>query len=205
MVVRPRRDADCVRNRLTRLVGSGMIERRSESGHREAGPGTPIGPASEAHKRLGQNYADLAVALWGELMSGRRGPQAPPAPLRPGDRTPGGPVSRGQVRGEGLGRPGWSSLGTILHDRGIEAEVHPGGVGTLPILRQHSCPYFALARSPGRLAPWSGRCSRRSSARPSGSASAGSTAIAPATSRPSRSSGRGYRIRFEVDLVELQD
>ena len=51
---------------------------------------------------------------------------------------------RGQVLGdEWEGR--MVQLGTILHDRGIEAEVTPGGGGMLPILRQHSCPYFALA------------------------------------------------------------
>ena len=38
-------------------------------------------------------------------------------------------------------------LGTILHDRGIEAEVTRSGVGTMPVLRQHTCPYYELAEA----------------------------------------------------------
>ena len=38
-------------------------------------------------------------------------------------------------------------LGTILHDRGIEAEVVSGDDADLPVLKQHSCPYFELAES----------------------------------------------------------
>src|SRR5258707_5551833 len=56
-----------IRNRLTRLIGSGMVERRSESGNRGR-PRHTYRASAEAHRRLGQNYADLAVALWGELM-----------------------------------------------------------------------------------------------------------------------------------------
>src|SRR4051794_39820309 len=59
--------ATAVRNRLTRLVGSGMIERRSEPGGRGR-PKYTYQASVEAHKRLGQNYADLAVILWDEMM-----------------------------------------------------------------------------------------------------------------------------------------
>jgi len=131
-----------VRNRLTRLVGSGMVERRTESGSRGR-PRHTYRASVEAQKRLGQNYADLAVALWGELMQ-----TIADRKLR---RLLFGRVTerlaeqyRGQVRGdEWQGR--MVQLGTILHDRGIEAEVTAGDGGMLPVLRQHSCPYFALA------------------------------------------------------------
>ena len=56
-----------VRNRLTRLVGSGMVERRAEHGGRGR-PRHTYQASVEAHKRLGQNYADLAVVLWDEMM-----------------------------------------------------------------------------------------------------------------------------------------
>ena len=36
-------------------------------------------------------------------------------------------------------------LGTILHDRGIEAEVTRASDGGEPVLKQHSCPYYELA------------------------------------------------------------
>ena len=56
-----------VRNRLTRLVGSGMVERRTEHGGRGR-PKHTYQASVEAHKRLGQNYADLALVLWDEMM-----------------------------------------------------------------------------------------------------------------------------------------
>src|SRR5260370_36117619 len=56
-----------VRNRLTRLVGSGMVERRAEHGGRGR-PRHTYQASVEAHKQLGQNYADLAVVLWDEMM-----------------------------------------------------------------------------------------------------------------------------------------
>jgi predicted ArsR family transcriptional regulator len=131
-----------IRNRLSRLVGSGMVERRSESGSRGR-PRHTYRASAEAQKQLGQNYADLALALWGELMHAVEDRK-----LR---RLLFGRVTerlaeqyRGQVHGDGWeGR--MVELGSILHDRGIEAEVTLGEGEILPILRQHSCPYHALA------------------------------------------------------------
>src|SRR4051794_22761603 len=56
-----------IRNRLTRLVESGMVERRAESGGRGR-PKHVYRASVAAQKMLGQNYADLAVVLWGEMM-----------------------------------------------------------------------------------------------------------------------------------------
>ncbi len=119
-----------------------MVERRSETGARGR-PRHTYQASVEAHKKLGQNYAELAVALWGELMQ-----SVEDRKLR---RLLFGRVTdklaeqyNGQLRGEGWeGR--MVQLGSILHDRGIEAEVTKTDGGLLPILRQHSCPYFALA------------------------------------------------------------
>src|SRR5579875_2235077 len=60
--------ATAVRNRLARLVEAGLVERRAEA----AGRGRPRHvylASDQALRRLGQNYADLAVVLWDELMS----------------------------------------------------------------------------------------------------------------------------------------
>jgi predicted ArsR family transcriptional regulator len=133
-----------IRNRLTRLVGSGLVERRAEPGGRGR-PKHTYQASVEAHRRLGQNYADLAVVLWDELMR-----TVEDRKLR---RVLFGRVTerlaelyRAQVTGEG-----WEGrlvqLGSILHDRGIEAEVTRGDGGTLSVLRQHSCPYFELAET----------------------------------------------------------
>lgn len=131
-----------VRNRLMRLVGSGMVERRTEHGGRGR-PRHTYQASVEAHKQLGQNYADLAVVLWEEMMQAV------------GDR---------KLRRLLFGRiterlaefyrarvteDGWEGrlvqLGSLLHDRGIEAEVIHGDGGMRPVLKQHSCPYYELA------------------------------------------------------------
>ena len=38
-------------------------------------------------------------------------------------------------------------LTNLLHDRGVEAEVTNDASGAIPILRQHSCPYYELAEA----------------------------------------------------------
>jgi predicted ArsR family transcriptional regulator len=136
--------ATAVRNRLTRLVGSGMVERRSEPGGRGR-PKHVYEASLQAHKRLGQNYADLAVILWGEMMR-----TVEDKKLR---RVLFGRITerlaelyRAQVTGVEWERR-MVQLGTILHDRGIETEVIPGDGGVLPVLKQHSCPYYELAES----------------------------------------------------------
>jgi predicted ArsR family transcriptional regulator len=131
-----------VRNRLTRLVGSGMVERRAEHGGRGR-PHYTYQASVEAHKRLGQNYADLAVVLWDEMMRSVQDRKLRRVLFqRITDRL--AELYRAQVQGdEWEGR--LFQLGTILHDRGIEAEVTRGSVGTMPVLRQHTCPYYELA------------------------------------------------------------
>jgi predicted ArsR family transcriptional regulator len=133
-----------VRNRLSRLVGAGLVERRS----RQNGRGRPkhtYEASVEAHKRLGQNYADLAVALWEELMSTvddrklRRH-----LFLRITERL--AEVYKTHVKGDG-----WEGrlvqLSHVLQDRGVEAEVARDDAVLLPFLRQHSCPYYELAET----------------------------------------------------------
>lgn len=135
--------ATAVRNRLARLVESGLVERRAESARRGR-PRHVYLASDQALRRLGQNYADLAVVLWDELMS-----TVEDRKLR---RFLFGRITermaemyRAQLQGdEWEGR--LVQLGTILHDRGIEAEVTRGPDGSAsPVLKQHSCPYYALA------------------------------------------------------------
>jgi len=133
-----------VRNRLGRLVGSGMVERRTEHGGRGR-PKHTYQASVQAHKRLGQNYADLAVALWDEMMRTVEDRKLRRLMFsRITERL--ADLYRSQVTGEG-----WEGrlvqLGTILHDRGIEAEVTPGDGGRMPVLKQHSCPYYELAET----------------------------------------------------------
>ena len=131
-----------IRNRLSRLVESGMVERQAAVGGRGR-PKYTYQASVAAHKRLGQNYADLALVLWDELMHAVEDRK-----LR---RLLFGRVIdkladqyRSEVRGdEWQGR--MVELGSILAERGIETEVTNATDESLPILRQHSCPYYALA------------------------------------------------------------
>ena len=134
--------ATAVRNRLTRLVGAGMVERRAEH-HGRGRPRHTYQASVEAHKQLGQNYADLAVVLWDEMMT-----TVEDRKLR---RLLFGRITnrlaelyRAQMTGdEWEGR--LVQLGAILHDRGIETEVTRGDGSSMPVLKQHSCPYYELA------------------------------------------------------------
>ena len=138
-----------------------------------------------AQKQLGQNYADLAVALWEELMG-----TIPDRKLRRlmfirvTDRM--AEIYRGQVSSEE-----WEGrlvqLTNLLLDRGVEAEVAQDAGRPSPVLRQHSCPYYELAEADRGILHSSEKCSRKCWGGACGSVSAGSTATASAISRPSRS------------------
>jgi predicted ArsR family transcriptional regulator len=98
-----------------------------------------------ANKRLGQNYADLVVILWDEMMR-----NVEDRKLR---RFLFGRITerlaelyRAEVTGVEWERR-LVQLGTVLHDRGIETEVTRGDGGSLPVLKQHSCPYYELAEA----------------------------------------------------------
>jgi predicted ArsR family transcriptional regulator len=133
-----------IRNRLARLLGAGLVERRAERGGRGR-PRHAYQVSVEAQKHLGQNYADLAVVLWGEMMSTVEDRKLRRLLFtRVTDRL--AEIYRCQVSGqEWEGR--LVELTHLLHDRGIEAEVARDSGGAFPVLRQHSCPYYALAEA----------------------------------------------------------
>jgi len=131
-----------IRNRLTRLVESGMVERRAEPGGRGR-PKHVYRASVAAQKMLGQNYADLAVVLWGEMMRTVEDRKLRRVLFgRITERL--AEVYRAQVTGVEWERR-LVELGSVLHDRGIETEVTRGDPGSLPVLKQHSCPYYELA------------------------------------------------------------
>ena len=133
-----------IRNRLARLLGTGLVERKAE--HQGRGrPRHTYEVSVLAQKRLGQNYAELAVALWDELMG-----TIPDRKLRRHlfirvtERM--AEMYRAQVSGdEWEGR--LVQLTNLLLDRGVEAEVAQDAGVPIPVLRQHSCPYYELAES----------------------------------------------------------
>src|SRR3954453_13825040 len=112
-----------VRNRLTRLVGAGMVERGSAPGGRGR-PKFAYQATIAAHKLLGQNYADLAVILWDEMMRTVEDRKLRRVLFsRVTERL--AEVYRAQVTGVDWERR-LVQLGTVLHDRGIETEVTRG-------------------------------------------------------------------------------
>jgi predicted ArsR family transcriptional regulator len=135
--------ATAVRNRLARLIGSGLVERRVAHGGRGR-PRHAYEVSVEAQKRLGQNYADLAVVLWEELMSTVEDRKLRRLLFaRVTDRL--AEMYRCQVSDqEWEGR--LVQLTSLLHERGVEAEVTSDG-SAFPVLRQHSCPYYELAEA----------------------------------------------------------
>jgi predicted ArsR family transcriptional regulator len=136
--------ATAIRNRLTRLLGAGLVDRQSE--HQDRGrPKHSYRVSIEAQKRLGQNYADLALVLWDEMMSTVADRKLRRLLfIRVTDRL--AEIYRSQVSGhEWEGR--LVQLTNLLHDRGVEAEVAMEAGGLIPVLRQHSCPYYELAEA----------------------------------------------------------
>jgi predicted ArsR family transcriptional regulator len=136
--------ATAIRNRLARLVSSGLVERRAEHGGRGR-PKHAYQVSVAARKSLGQNYADLALVLWEEMMNSvadrklRRLLFA-----RVTERL--AEIYRLRVSDqEWEGR--LVQLSNLLHDRGVEAEVTRQDGGAIPLLRQHSCPYYELAET----------------------------------------------------------
>ena len=149
-----------IRNRLTRLVGSGMVERRAETGHRGR-PQTHLSGERRGSQEARPKLRRPGRRPLGRADAGRRGPQAPPDSCSwPGDRPP-GQSSIGARFWAMAGTGGWLAAGTILHCRGVEAEVTRGDGGLLPVLRQHSCPTSPSPRWIERSTPWNGKCSRR--------------------------------------------
>jgi predicted ArsR family transcriptional regulator len=137
--------ATAIRNRLARLVASGLVECQNAPNHGRGRPKHTYQASAEAHRRLGQNYADLALALWEEMMRTVEDPKLRRRLFqRVTDRL--AEHYRAQLSGDRWqGR--MVQLGSLLHERGIEAEVVYSGQNALPVLRQYSCPYFDLAEA----------------------------------------------------------
>jgi predicted ArsR family transcriptional regulator len=134
-----------VRNRLARLVGSGLVVRRTLLHHGRGRPRHTYEASVEAQKRLGQNYTDLALALWEEMMTSVADRKLRRLLFtRVTERL--AEAYRSQLSNhEWEGR--LVQLANVLHDRGVEVEVTRDTSAAIPILRQHSCPYYELAEA----------------------------------------------------------
>lgn len=135
--------ATAIRQRLQRLEGRGLVARRAVRAER----GRPhhLYEVTESGRReLGQNYAELATLLWGELQ------QIEEEPIR---RRILGRIQQAMVEQfrdrVTASSPGqrMTQLASVLSERGFEVETehHSDREGDLPILREHTCPYHEIA------------------------------------------------------------
>ncbi len=136
--------ATAVRQRLNRLLGQGLVERRVVKAHR--GRPSHFYALTEAGRRkAGTNFHDLAAALWDEIRA-VEDPEIRRGLLqRIAQRLAGQYVRR--VQGDTVSQR-MEALADIYRERRIPLEVsHPSGdsVNSLPVLNAKACPYPDLA------------------------------------------------------------
>jgi len=135
--------ATAVRQRLTRLMSLGLVERDTAPADR----GRPhhVYRVTEAGRRqLGDDYGELARLLWREVR------QIDDAELRTRlmARLREALVERyGGARGEASLGDRFRRLKQTLEPQGFEVDVdeRQRGDELLPVLREHSCPYHDMA------------------------------------------------------------
>ncbi len=137
--------ATAVRQRLVKLQAAGMIDREAVS----EGRGRPyfIYRVSEDGKQqLSDNYADLAMILWNEVIA----VEEPAVRNRLLSRIEDALVQRYQTKVDGsVLADRVTQLKSALGDRGFDVETDLDS--ELPILRENSCPYHELAQSDSRI------------------------------------------------------
>lgn len=130
--------ATAVRQRLTRLQGSGLVA-RERIRHGRGRPHYVYKVTDLGSRHLGDNYGDLALILWRELN----------AIADPGiredvqRRVKDAMVRRLGVHGDGRFRERLKTLASSLANRGFDVELND--CDELPVLREHNCPYLELA------------------------------------------------------------
>src|SRR5688572_743066 len=132
--------ATAVRQRLQRLMATGLIERRTERRTRGR-PNHRYSLTEKGERAAGTNFADMAVVLWEEIKS------VPDPEIRRGllkriaDRLV--QRYRGDVSGDTLGER-MKSLSRLMADRDVPFEVNTSA--ELPVLTALACPYPELAK-----------------------------------------------------------
>jgi predicted ArsR family transcriptional regulator len=132
--------ATAVRQRLQRLTGEGLVERRTE----RKGRGRPNHRyllTEKGERSAGTNFADMAIVLWEEIKSVddpaiRRG-----LLKRIADRFVA--KYRGEISGETLNER-MAAVAGLMSERAIPFSVDTSG--ELPVLSALACPYPELAK-----------------------------------------------------------
>jgi predicted ArsR family transcriptional regulator len=128
-----------VRQRLNRLMGQGLVERKVE----RAGRGRPSHKYSltdKGRRSAGNNYADLAVTLWREVRA-VKDPEVRRGLLRRIAESLAVQYAH-EIRGKTLAEK-MQALSELLNDREVPFRVEQQN--ELPVLTALACPYPDLA------------------------------------------------------------
>jgi DeoR family suf operon transcriptional repressor len=131
--------ATAVRQRLTRLLALGDIERTAEKAARGR-PSHRYGLTQQGRKKSGSNFADLAMVLWQEVRE-IKDPEVRRGLLtRLSKRL--AELYAAKIRGNSTAEK-MASLAEVFSERQIPLEVNQNG--ELPVLTVVACPYPELA------------------------------------------------------------
>jgi len=128
-----------VRQRLTRLLAEGYIERtavRPERGR----PYHQYALTTKGRRRSGQNFADLAIALWDEIRAIEDPDVCQGLMQRVSRRL--AEMYTDQVQGEDMSQR-LNALTDLFADRRLP--IHVDLSGELPVLNVEACPYPEIA------------------------------------------------------------
>ncbi|HEX3998562.1 MAG TPA: ArsR family transcriptional regulator [Pirellulales bacterium] len=131
--------ATAIRQRLSRLMAEGLIERELNKAARGR-PSHRYRLTEKAIRQSGSNFADLAIALWQEVRQ-IKDPEIRTGLLRRIARAMAGAYG-GQVSGETTSER-MESVRQLLAERKVPFAVDSSG--PLPVLTALACPYPALA------------------------------------------------------------
>lgn len=127
-----------IRQRLTRLMDQGLVERAAAPQGRGR-PSHRYSLTEKARRQVGSNFSDLAVALWQEIRA-VKDPEVRRGLLsRIADSL--STAYSGRIQGESVTER-MDSLSALFAERRVPMEV---GSGELPVLSVRECPYPELA------------------------------------------------------------
>ncbi len=132
--------ATAVRQRLARLMGQGLIERRELRASRGR-PSHQYQLTERGQRQMGSNFADLALALWDEIRKIRE-PEVRNGLMGRVAQTLAtkyAPQIHGVTAAERM-----TSIARLLADRDVPFNVTT--VDSLPVLTAQACPYPQLAQ-----------------------------------------------------------
>lgn len=133
--------ATAVRQRLQRLINTGMVEKQAERKGRGR-PNHRYSLTEKGERSAGDNFADMATVLWDEIKSIEDASIRRGLLKRIADRL--AERYRGEVAGETL-NDRMKSLVVLMGEREIPFSVDESM--SLPIISAHACPYPELAKA----------------------------------------------------------